>query len=158
MLRIKFTLNGQAAEASYEPGMHFLEVLREQCGVVSAKDGCAPEGTCGCCLVLIDGHPALSCLRKPQQMAGHDVVTVEGLADATRRLLGEAFVLDGHLCRCTGYGRIIDAIQTAGEACRNGDRLTRSEPRRHLFFGEEFGLSRNPAFAKSNSKVRLKPD
>src|SRR5713101_6411375 len=197
MPRIKFNLNGQAAEASYEPGMHFLEVLREQCGVVSAKDGCAPEGTCGCCLVLIDGHPALSCLRKPEQMAGHDVVTVEGLADDTRRMLGEAFVLeggvqcgfcipgivvravslmrqgvtgdrdavakalDGHLCRCTGYGRIIDAIQTAGEACRNGGRLTRSEPRRHLFFGEEFGLSRNPAFVRSsgaNSKVRLKAD
>src|SRR6266852_4560183 len=197
MPRIEFTLNGQATEASYEPGMHFLEVLREECGVVSPKDGCAPEGTCGCCLVLIDGYPALACLRKPEQMSGHDVVTVEGLADDTRRILGEAFVLeggvqcgfcipgiviraaslmrrgvtddrqavakalDGHLCRCTGYGRIIDAIQTAGEACRNGGRLTRSEPRRHLFFGEEFGLSRNPAFVRSNganSRVRLKAD
>ena len=28
-----------------------------------------------------------------------------------------AKALDGHLCRCTGYGRILDAIQTAGEAC-----------------------------------------
>src|SRR5467141_349446 len=197
MPRVKFDLNGRATEAAYEPGMHFLEVLREECGVVSAKDGCAPEGTCDCCLVLIDGHPALSCLRKPEQMAGHDVVTVEGLADDTRRILGEAFVLDGgvqcgfcipgiviraaalmrqgvtddrhavakaldgHLCRCTGYGRIIDAIQTAGDACRNGGRLTRSEPRRHLFFGEEFGLSRNPAFVSGNGakgNVRRKAD
>ncbi len=31
-----------------------------------------------------------------------------------------AKALDGHLCRCTGYGRIIDAIQTAGEAAANG--------------------------------------
>src|SRR5437667_2953733 len=194
MPSVTFNLNGQITAASYEPGMHFLDVLREECGVVSAKDGCAPEGTCGCCLVLIDGHPALACLRKPEQMAGHNVVTVEGLADDTRRILGEAFVLeggvqcgfcipgiviraaslmrrgvtsdrravakalDGHLCRCTGYGRIIDAIQTAGEACRNGGRLTRTEPRRHLFFGEEFGLSRNPAFATGNGTVRLKPD
>jgi selenium-dependent xanthine dehydrogenase len=186
MPRIKFTLNGRATEAEYQPGMHFLEVLREECGVVSAKNGCAPEGICGCCLVMIDGHPALSCLRKPEQLEGHDVVTVEGLPEDTRRVLGEAFVLDGgvqcgfcipgivvraaslmrhgltddrrvvakaldgHLCRCTGYGRIIDAIQTAGEACRNGGRLTRTEPRRHFFFGEEFGLSRNAAFAKSN--------
>jgi CO/xanthine dehydrogenase Mo-binding subunit/aerobic-type carbon monoxide dehydrogenase small subunit (CoxS/CutS family) len=186
MPRIKFNLNGRATDASYEPGMHFLEVLREECGIVSAKDGCAPEGTCGCCLILIDGHPALSCLRKPEQMAGHDVVTLEGVPDETRRILGDAFVLeggvqcgfcipgilvravslldhgrtddrsvvakalDGHLCRCTGYGRIIDAIQTAGEACRNGGRLPRREPRRHFFFGEEFGLKRNPAFAKSN--------
>jgi xanthine dehydrogenase molybdenum-binding subunit len=185
MPKITFQLNGKVTEASYEPGMHFLEVLREECGIVSAKDGCAPEGTCGCCLILIDGWPALSCLRKPEQMHGH-VVTLEGVSDETRRVLSEAFVLeggvqcgfcipgilirastlieqgrtdarravakalDGHLCRCTGYGRIIDAIHTAGDACKNGGRLTRKEPRRHLFFGEEFGLSRNPAFVKNN--------
>jgi len=183
MPKITFHLNGKVTEASYEPGMHFLEVLREECGIVSAKDGCAPEGTCGCCLILVDGRPALPCLRKPDQMQGHDVVTLEGVPDETRRILSEAFVLeggvqcgfcipgilvrasslmkqgrtadrravakalDGHLCRCTGYGRIIDAIQTAGEACKNGGRLPRKEPRRHFFFGEEFGLSRNPAFA-----------
>jgi CO/xanthine dehydrogenase Mo-binding subunit/aerobic-type carbon monoxide dehydrogenase small subunit (CoxS/CutS family) len=186
MPRVEFTLNGRRTAARYEPGMQFLEVLRDECGVVSAKNGCAPEGICGCCLVMINGHPALSCLRKPEQMTGCDVVTVEGLADDTRRILGDAFVLeggvqcgfcipgiviraaalmrtgvtddrdavakalDGHLCRCTGYGRIIDAIQTAGEACRNGGQLPRSEPRRHLFFGESFGLSRNPAFATAD--------
>jgi xanthine dehydrogenase molybdenum-binding subunit len=182
MPRITFNLNGKRVEAAYEPGMHFLEVLREECGVVSVKDGCAPEGTCGCCLILVDGTPAMSCLRKPEQMNGKDVVTVEGLPAETRRVLGEAFVLeggvqcgfcipgivvraaslvqrgltddrrvvakalDGHLCRCTGYGRILDAIQTAGEACRNGGRLPRAEPRRHSYFGEELGLQRSPAF------------
>jgi xanthine dehydrogenase molybdenum-binding subunit len=186
MPRIRFTLNGTETTASYEPGMHLLEVLREECGIVSAKNGCAPEGACGCCLVLVDGKPALSCLRQPEQTDGHDVVTLEGIPEETRRLMGEAFVLeggvqcgfcipgivvrasslvekgktadraaiakalDGHLCRCTGYGRIIDAIQTAGEAAANGGRLTRTEPRRHSFFGEEFGLTRNPAFANGN--------
>jgi xanthine dehydrogenase molybdenum-binding subunit len=183
MPRIRFTLNGAPTEASYEPGMHLLEVLREECGIVSAKNGCAPEGVCGCCLVLIDGKPALSCLRKPEQTDGHDVVTLEGVPDETRRVIGEAFVLeggvqcgfcipgiivraislieqgktadrpavakalDGHLCRCTGYGRILDAIQTAGEAAANGGRITRTEPRRHLYFGEQFGLARKPMFA-----------
>jgi CO/xanthine dehydrogenase Mo-binding subunit/aerobic-type carbon monoxide dehydrogenase small subunit (CoxS/CutS family) len=187
MPQVHFKLNGKVTDAAYEPGMHFLDVLREECGVVSAKDGCAPEGTCGCCLVLVDGRPALSCLRKPEQMQDHDVVTVEGLPDDTRRILSEAFVLeggvqcgfcipgilvravslidqgrtgdraavekalDGHLCRCTGYGRIIDSIQTAGEACRNGGRLPRNEPKRHFFFGEEFGLSRNPACVSANA-------
>jgi xanthine dehydrogenase molybdenum-binding subunit len=186
MASISFNLNGKATEASYQPGMHFLEVLRESCGVLSVKDGCSPEGTCGCCLVLIDGTPALSCLRKPEQMQGHHVTTVEGLSDETRRVLGEAFVLegavqcgfcipgiivraaslidrgqtdnrqaiakslDGHLCRCTGYGRILDAIQTAGEAVAAGGCLDRHEPRRHEFFGEALGLSRNPAFATVN--------
>src|SRR2546427_740454 len=98
MSKIRFNLNGKPVEAAYEPSMHFLEVLREDLGVVSAKNGYAPEGTCG----------------------------------------------------CSGYGRVIDAIQTAGEAHANGGRLPRNEPRRHHFFGEEFGRSRNPAFAKSN--------
>ena len=182
MPKIQFTLNGKPTEAAYEHGMHFLEVLREECGVVSAKNGCAPEGACGCCLVLVDGAPALSCLRKPEQMAGKNVTTLEGVPEETRRIIGESFVLeggvqcgfcipgivvratalirqgvtdnraaiakalDGHICRCTGYGRIIDAIQTAGEASRNGGHLP-DEPRRHLFFGEEFGLRRNPAFS-----------
>jgi CO/xanthine dehydrogenase Mo-binding subunit/aerobic-type carbon monoxide dehydrogenase small subunit (CoxS/CutS family) len=182
MPTIQFTLNGAVTEAPYEPGMHFLEVLREACGVRSPKNGCAPEGVCGCCLVMIDGAPALSCLRKPEQMNGREVRTLEGLPEGTRRVLAEAFVLeggvqcgfcipgilvraasliehgrtddrkaiakalDGHLCRCTGYGRIIDAIQTAGEACRNGGTLP-SEPRRHEFFGEAFGLKRDPEFA-----------
>src|SRR6266705_7073588 len=95
MAKVNFTLNGKPVTVSYEPGMHFLEILREECGIVSAKNGCAPEGTCGCCLVMIDGHPALSCLRKPEQMDGRDVVTVEGLSEATRRALGDAFVLEG---------------------------------------------------------------
>ena len=182
MPTVHFTLNGNATEATYEPGMRLLEVLRESCGVVSAKDGCSPEGACGCCLVNIDGRPALSCLQKPEQMDGHDIVTLEGLPQKTRQIIGDAFVLeggvqcgfcipgivvraaaliergksgdrgaiakalDGHLCRCTGYGRIIDAIQTAGEATANGGQLP-DVPRRHHFFGEDFGLSRNPAFA-----------
>src|SRR5713101_6825088 len=55
--------------------------------------------------------------------------------------------LTGHLCRCTGYARIIDAIQTAGDAWKNGGSLPSKEPRRHFYFGEKFGLNRNPAFA-----------
>ena len=79
MPHVKFHLNGKETEAHYEAGMHLLEVLREECGITSCKNGCAPEGACGCCLVNIDGKPALSCLRKPEQMAGHDIRTVEGL-------------------------------------------------------------------------------
>ncbi len=166
--------------------MHFLEVLREECGIVSAKNGCAPEGACGCCAVEVDGRPVLACLRKPEQMEGHNVVTLEGTDEEMRRVLSEAFAveggvqcgfcipgilmrassllrqgrtgdreaiaqaLNGHICRCTGYGRIIDAIQTAGEAWNNGKHVARTEPRRHLFFGEEFGMSRNPAFVRDN--------
>ena len=185
MPKVNFTLNGKRVEASYEPGMHFLEVLREECGIASAKNGCAPEGTCGSCAILVDGQPVLACLRKPEQMEGYKVMTLEGVPDRMRRVLGEAFVLEGgvqcgfcipgiviracrlleqgrtgdrgavaralsgHICRCTGYARIIDAIQTAGEAWKNAGCLPSDEPRRHFFFGEEFGLTRNPALASN---------
>src|SRR6202790_2570664 len=182
MPKAKFNLNGKSVDVPYEPGMHLLEVLREQCGIVSPKNGCAPEGTCGCCAILVDGRPVLSCLRKPEQIEGRNVVTLEGISEDMRNVLGEAFVLEGgvqcgfcipgivvrassmlqqgstadrevveqgltgHLCRCTGYARIVDAIQTAGEAWKNGGRLPCNEPRRHFYFGEEFGMTRNPAF------------
>lgn len=183
MPKLSFTLNGKRTSCSYEPGMHFLEVLREELGVVSPKNGCAPEGACGCCAVLVDGRPALACLRKPEQMEGRDVVTLEGIPEDMREVLGQAFVheggvqcgfcipgivvrassmlrqgctddreavkqgLAGHLCRCTGYARILDAIQTAGDAWKNAGKLPNHEPRRHSYFGEDFGLSRNPQFA-----------
>src|ERR1700724_3537100 len=90
-----FTLNGNPATISYEPGMHFLDVLREECGIVSPKNGCAPEGACGCCAILGDGRPVLACLRKPEQMEGRDVVTLEGVSEDMRRVLAEAFLLEG---------------------------------------------------------------
>ena len=181
MPQANFTLNGRRVSVPYEPGMHVLELLREECGIVSTKNGCAPEGTCGCCLVLIDDRPALSCLRKPEHLEGRKVTTLEGIPEEMRRVLGEAFVLeggvqcgfcipgivvrassllqngqassretiakalDGHLCRCTGYKRILDAIQTAGEAWNDHYQMPRGEPRHHFYFGEEFGLKRNPA-------------
>ena len=186
MPKVNFTLNGKPVTCSYEPGMHFLEVLREECGIVSAKNGCAPEGSCGCCVVEVDGRPVLSCLRKPELMEGHEVVTLEGTDEEMRRVLSEAFAVEGgvqcgfcipgilmrsslllkqgrtddreaiaqaltgHICRCTGYGRIIDAIQTAGAAWNNGKHVDKTEPRRNLFFGEEFGMSRNPDFVPDN--------
>ena len=182
MPKITFTLNGNPTAVSYEPGMQFLEVLREEAGVISAKDGCAPEGMCGSCTVLVNGTPVLSCLRKPEQMEGANVVTFEGLPQDMQRVLCESFVHEGavqcgfcipgilvrassllqregtadrgevrralsaNLCRCTGWERILDGIQTAGEAWNDGKVLPSPEPRRHDYFGEQFGWKRNPEF------------
>jgi aerobic-type carbon monoxide dehydrogenase small subunit (CoxS/CutS family) len=42
---VRFTLNGVSVEAEGRPGMSLLELLREECGLTSVKDGCAPEGS-----------------------------------------------------------------------------------------------------------------
>src|SRR6202166_1583696 len=118
MPKIKFILNGRPIERPYEPGTHFLEFLREECGIVSAKDGCAPEGTCGCCAILVDGRPVLSCLRKPEQMEGRDVVTLEGVPEEMRNLLGEAFVLEGGVqCGFCIPGIMVRATSMLRQGC-----------------------------------------
>jgi len=191
MPNLNFTLNGKRTTCAYEPGMHFLEVLREECGIVTAKNGCAPEGTCGCCTIIVDGRPAMACLRKPEQMEGRDVVTLEGIPEDMRRVLSESFVLEGgvqcgfcipgivvratslmqqgtadnreavakaldaHVCRCTGYERILDAVQTAGEAWKGDKKVHGEQPRRHCYFGEEFGMTRKAEYAAASNG---KPD
>ncbi|RLE34058.1 MAG: selenium-dependent xanthine dehydrogenase [Acidobacteria bacterium] len=180
MPELQFELNGLATEVSYDEGMNFLEVLRENCGVTSAKDGCAPQGFCGCCTVLVDGHPALACLTSPAKISGKVVTTLEGLPEKMRQTLAQAFVreggvqcgfctpgiairassllerhqatdpdrikkaLRGHLCRCTGYHRIVDAVVTAGEAWENDTNVEWGPPRRSHHFGEDIGLARDP--------------
>jgi aerobic-type carbon monoxide dehydrogenase small subunit (CoxS/CutS family) len=63
---MRFTLNGRSVDVSPRAGASLLEVLREDCGLRSMKDGCAPEGSCGACTVLVDGR-AVRVLRS----AGH---------------------------------------------------------------------------------------
>jgi len=69
MPTVSFTLNGSPVTVPCEPGMHLLELLREECGITSTKDGCAPQGFCGCCAVLLDGRPALACLLAADRVA-----------------------------------------------------------------------------------------
>ncbi len=57
-----------------------LDVIRDNLGKLGTKRGC-DMGTCGCCAVLIDGEPRLSCLTLAQEAHGCEITTVEGLAD-----------------------------------------------------------------------------
>src|SRR5439155_1058042 len=72
-----------------------LSVLRERLGLVSAKDGCAPQGQCGCCTVLVDGDARVACVTPAVRVDGRVVTTVEGLDSATRDALAGAFVGTG---------------------------------------------------------------
>ena len=153
---MKFTLNGNPVSAEVRGNQHLLEVLREQCGVTSVKDGCAPEGSCGACTVLVDGHAVVSCAQPASRFEGRRIVTHEGLDESVRARWAECFVasgasqcgfcspgivmkaesllgkmpdpsrqriaaaLAGNLCRCTGYTKIIDAVECAAKAARGG--------------------------------------
>lgn len=153
--RVEFICDGEPVVVSVSGGETLLEVLREQLAVVSVKDGCAPQGQCGCCTVLIDGEPRVACVTPASRVAGRQVTTVGGLDASVRDTLVDAFVACGgsqcgfctpgivvraaalvardrtarididralaaHLCRCTGWLPIVDAItMAAGRAEAN---------------------------------------
>lgn len=77
---MNFTLNGKSTEVTSHPMARLLDVLREECGLTGTKEGCG-EGECGACTVLIDGDAVCSCLVPVAQVAGCEVMTIEGLGD-----------------------------------------------------------------------------
>ncbi len=154
MTEIAFTLNGEKKILSVRPGEPLLETLRERCGITSTKDGCGPQGQCGCCLALIDGQAKVTCAMPAEKVDGREVLTLEGLSAGERDLVARCFVaaaglqcgfcipgfalrskwlldrnpnptreeiaraIDVHLCRCTGYVKILDAIELIARARR----------------------------------------
>ncbi|MEM9651206.1 MAG: molybdopterin cofactor-binding domain-containing protein [Actinomycetota bacterium] len=148
-----FVLNGTPVTVSSEH-QNLLGALRDELGVISPKDGCAPSGQCGCCTVLINGRARISCQTNMTKSAGAEITTLEGLDPEESAAMAHAFAANGalqcgfctpgivmrtkamidkkgsalkredaartlgaHLCRCTGYVKILDAIEdlAAGE-------------------------------------------
>jgi aerobic-type carbon monoxide dehydrogenase small subunit (CoxS/CutS family) len=64
-------------------------------GCRSVKDGCSPQGQCGCCTVWVDGAARVACVTPVRRVAGRAVTTVEGLSPSVRERWVEAFVATG---------------------------------------------------------------
>jgi len=75
---VSFTLNGREVEVLAKPLVTLQTVLREQLGYTATKSGCK-KGGCGSCTVLLNGDPVMSCLLPVADIAGQDVVTLEGI-------------------------------------------------------------------------------
>ena len=72
-----------------------LDVLRDVAGARSVKDGCSPQGQCGCCTVLVDGQPRVSCVTPVRRVRGREITTVDGLPDDVSAAWGAAFAATG---------------------------------------------------------------
>lgn len=151
---VTLRINGRDHSLTVPPQRILLDVLREDLDLTGTKRGC-DLGTCGCCTVLLDGEPTLSCLTLAKLAEGREITTIEGVAppgglhpvqkafvdcgatqcgfctpgfimtavahlrdhpETTREEIVEA--ISGNLCRCTGYVKIIEAIQSAAAAMR----------------------------------------
>ncbi|MYJ82393.1 MAG: 2Fe-2S iron-sulfur cluster binding domain-containing protein, partial [Acidimicrobiaceae bacterium] len=141
----EFVCNGSTVRVGDHP--HLLAALREELGLIAAKDGCSPSGQCGCCTVLLNGKARVACQIPLEKAQGAEIVTPEGLSDEERHRYAAAFGAAGavqcgfctpgivmrvkalidnkgsgltrdhasrhlgaHLCRCTGYLKILDAV------------------------------------------------
>jgi aldehyde oxidoreductase len=92
---VEFTLNGRPVSVEAAPDESLLDVLRGRLGLRSMKDGCAPEGSCGACTVIVDGHAVVSCAQPAGRIAGRSVETLEGLPDEIRSGWADAFARTG---------------------------------------------------------------
>jgi aerobic-type carbon monoxide dehydrogenase small subunit (CoxS/CutS family) len=68
--------------ASLRDDVTLLEALREDLGITSLKDGCSPQGQCGCCTVLVDGVARVACVTPVRRVAGRAVTTLTGIDEA----------------------------------------------------------------------------
>jgi xanthine dehydrogenase small subunit len=136
--RLSLVVDGRSVEVP-DDRASLLDVLRDHVGATSPKDGCSPQGQCGCCTVLVDGQPRVACVTPARRVVGRAITTVDGLPDAGRwaaafcatgasqcgfctpgiivRLAAgtsdPARALLAHLCRCTGWRPILDAADLA---------------------------------------------
>ena len=94
-MKIELKVNGEQREADVWEGESLLFALRERLGLPGSKNACE-QGECGSCSVLLDGTLVCACLVLAAQADGHEVVTVEGLAEnGELHRVQEAFVEAG---------------------------------------------------------------
>ena len=72
-----------------------LDVVREQVGIRSVKDGCSPQGQCGCCTVLVDGQARVACVTPARRVRGRRIITLDGLDPEVRDRWTRAFAAAG---------------------------------------------------------------
>jgi xanthine dehydrogenase small subunit len=118
-----------------EDGISLLDALREELGCRSVKDGCSPQGQCGCCTVWVDGAPRVACVTPIRRVAGRRVTTLEGAPAALRDRWAAAFVQHGaSQCGfCTpGIVLRLAALEEAGATRPPTTRDIESALRAHL--------------------------
>jgi len=125
-------VNGEQRSVRFAPLARLLDVVRDQLGLLSLKEGCG-EGECGACSVLLDGELHLACLTAAAQVDdGATLLTAEGLAaHELGRALQRAFDRQGAV-QC---GYCSPAMLLGGYALLSANRSPNEEEIRTALAG-----------------------
>ena len=113
---ITLRVNGVDHDLSVEPRVTLLDALRERLGLFGTKKGC-DRGECGACTVLIDDRRYNSCLTLAVMQTGHEITTIEGIAQGDDLHPIQAAFIEQDAFQC-GYctpGQIISAVALLNE-------------------------------------------
>ena len=151
-MQVQFTVNGRAVTVDAPPNTLLVQAIRENLKLTGTHVGC-DTAQCGACTVHVNGKAIKSCNVLVGQVAGSQITTIEGIAEAdgTMHPMQAAFkechglqcgfctpgmvmsaidlvqthpganeseireLLDGNLCRCTGYQNIVKAVILGGK-------------------------------------------
>ena len=91
-IHLNLKVNGKDYQLQVDPRQTLMSVLRDDLGLTGTKQGC-DDGTCGTCMVTVNGAMARACRVDVDRVQGKEVLTIEGLGTAERlHPLQEAFI------------------------------------------------------------------
>jgi len=82
-IHVTTTINGDPTEFLCDPAESMLDALRGPLGLTGAKEGCG-TGDCGACSITVDGRLVCSCLMLAAEAEGHEIATIEGMAQGEK--------------------------------------------------------------------------
>jgi xanthine dehydrogenase YagT iron-sulfur-binding subunit len=122
MRELSLMVNGVSHSVTVDTRMTLLDALREKLNITGTKKGC-DQGQCGACTVHVDGERHLSCLTLAVAAQGHQVTTIEGLADGDRlHPMQQAFIdHDAFQCGYCTSGQIMSGVACIREGHASSD-------------------------------------
>jgi aerobic-type carbon monoxide dehydrogenase small subunit (CoxS/CutS family) len=107
----QFTVNRKVCQVQTDPKRTLLEVLREDLDLTGTKYGCG-DGHCRACTVLMDGKAVQACQTSIEEASGHQIETIEGLAENGKlHPVQEAFIAeDAMQCGYCVPGMILTTV------------------------------------------------
>ena len=147
-ITVHCTVNGKAVAVETYPNQRLLDMLRNNLGLTSVKEGCS-EGECGACTVIYNGEPVTSCCVLAGQAEGADIITLEGVnIDGKPDAVQQAFI-DAGAIQC-GFC-IPGMILTAEALLKKNPNPTMDEVKLAM----SGNLCRCTGYAKINQAVLL---